>query len=70
MFIFVRERETKHKVGEATREGDTKSEAGCRLWSVSTELDLGLEPTDGEIKTQAKVGHLTEWATQAPVNAF
>ena len=37
--------------GEADREGDTESQAGSRLRAVSTELDAGLEPTNGEIVT-------------------
>ena len=32
--------------GGAEREGDTESELGSRLWDVSTEPDVGLEPTD------------------------
>ena len=52
--------------GGAEREGDTESKAGSRLWAVSTESDMGLELTDGEIMAWAEVGHLTDWATQAP----
>ena len=37
--------------GGAEREGDTESEAGCRLLAVSPEPDAGLELTDGEIMT-------------------
>ena len=37
--------------GGAEREGDTESEEGSRLRAVSTELDSGLELTDGEIMT-------------------
>ena len=37
--------------GGAEREGDTGSEAGSRLWAVSTEPDAGLEPTNCEIMT-------------------
>ena len=37
--------------GGAEREGDTESETGSRLWTISTELDVGLELTDGEIMT-------------------
>ena len=37
--------------GGAEREGDTESEAGSRLWAVSTEPEEGLEPTDREIMT-------------------
>ena len=33
------------------REGDTESEAGSRLRTVSTEPDAGHEPTNQEIMT-------------------
>ena len=33
------------------REGDTESEAGSRLWAVSTEPDAGLELVNLEITT-------------------
>ena len=33
------------------REGDTESEAGSRLWAVSTEPDEGLKLVDHEIMT-------------------
>ena len=52
--------------GGAEREGDTESEAGSRLQAVSTEPDAGLELTNCEIMTRAEVGHLTDWAIQAP----
>ena len=53
--------------GGAEREGDTESEAGSRLWAISSEPDVGLELTDCEIVTWAEVGRLTDWATQAPL---
>ena len=53
--------------GGAEKEGDTGSEAGSRLWAVSTEPDVGLEPTNHEIMTWPKVGPLTDWATQEPL---
>ena len=37
--------------GGAEREGDTESEAGCKLQAVSTEPDVGLEPMNCEIMT-------------------
>ena len=37
--------------GGADREGDTESEAGSRLRAISTEPDVGLEPTNCEIMT-------------------
>ena len=37
--------------GGAEKEGDTESEAGFRLQAVSTEPDMGLEPTNHEIMT-------------------
>ena len=38
-------------VREGQREGGTESEAGSRLRAVSTEPDVGLEPTNCEIMT-------------------
>ena len=52
--------------GGAEREGDTESEAGSRLWAVSTEPGAGLELMTCEIMTWAEVRHLTNWAAQAP----
>ena len=47
-----RERESECVSGEgAEREGDTESEAGARLPTVSTESNAGLESTDCEIMT-------------------
>ena len=51
-------------MGRAERQGDTESEAGSRLWAVSTEPDAGLELMNCEIMTWAEVGCLTDWATQ------
>ena len=68
MFIFERESACVHvrmSGGGAEREGDTESEAGSRLWAISTE-HTGLELTNREIVTWAEVGHSTDWATQAP----
>ena len=44
----------------ADREEDTESEAGSRLQAASTEPDMGLEPKDLEIMTQADVGCPTD----------
>ena len=52
--------------GGAEREGDTESEAGSRLRAVSTEPDVGPEPTKGEVMTWAEVRRPTNRATQAP----
>ena len=57
-------------MGGTERGGDTESEAGPRLWAVSTEPDTGLELPDREIMTWAEVGRLTDWATQAPLRSF
>ena len=46
--------------GGSEREEDTESEAGSRLWAVSTEPDAGLELTDHEIMTWAEVRRLTD----------
>ena len=68
MFIYFGESEAQSvSRGGAEREGDTESEAGSRFWAVSTEPDAGLAPVNSEIITWAEVGHLTNWATQAPL---
>ena len=48
----------------------TESKAGSRIWAVSTEPNTGLEPTNCKTMTWAEVGHLTDWATQAPLGNF
>ena len=40
--------------GGAERRGDTESEAGTRLLTVSTEPNAGLEPTNRELKSDAQ----------------
>ena len=42
---------------EGQREGEKESQAGVAL---SVQSDVELELTNGEIMTQAKVGHLTD----------
>ena len=64
MFIYFWQ--TEQERGRAEREGDTESQAGSRLWTVSTEPNVGLELTNCKIVTWAEVGRLTDWATQAP----
>ena len=63
--FWERQRQNASRLG-AEREGDTESEAGSKFWAVSTEPDMGLKLTSHEIMTWAEVGHLTDWATQAP----
>ena len=52
VYMFLRDRA---QAGEVQREEDTESEAGSRLWAVSTKLDVGLELMNREIMTRAKV---------------
>ena len=66
MFIFERKRQSMSRGGE-DREGDTESEAGSRLWAVSTESNVGLKSMNHEIMTWAEVACLTAWAIQAPL---
>ena len=68
IYSFLRDRQ-RHSLhgGGAEREGDTESEAGSSLWAVSTEPEAGLELTNREIMTWAKVGRLTDWATKEPL---
>ena len=68
MFIYFWDRERQSMSGGGEREGDTESEAGSRLWAVSTEPNAGLELTNPEIMTWTEVGRTTDWATQAPVD--
>ena len=57
----MRERETQSvSRGGAERDGDTESETGSRLLAVSTEPEVGFEPTNREITTQAEVGCPTD----------
>ena len=51
LFIFETGREQSVSGGGAEREGDTESEAGSGLRAVSTEPDVGLEPTNPAITT-------------------
>ena len=45
-------RVTEHEKGRGReRDGDTEYKVGSRLPAVSTELDVGLEPTNCEIMT-------------------
>ena len=55
----MRERERERNQGRG-REGDTEPEAGSRFCVVSTEPEMGLEPTDREIMIQAEVGSPTD----------
>ena len=57
-------------MGEEQREGDTESEAGSRLRAISTKPKMGLESINPEMMTWAKVGRLTNRATQAPQFSF
>ena len=66
-FIYFWDRETQRmNGGGAEREGDTESETGSRLRAISPEPDAGLGLTNWEIMTWAKVGCLSNWATQVP----
>ena len=65
IYFWDRERQSMNG-GGAEREGDTESEAGSRLWTISPEPDAGLELTDREIVTWAEGSRSTDWATQAP----
>ena len=65
-FFTFWEGETECEWGKgAEREGDTESKAGSRLPVVSTEPDVGLEPTRSfKIMSWAEVGCSTNLATQ------
>ena len=60
--ITLRERESTSRGGQKEREAE--SEAGSRLWAVSTESHVELDLMSREIMTWAEVGCSTDWATQ------
>ena len=61
IYSFLRDREREGiSKGGAKREGDTESKAGSRLWPVSTEPNVGLEPMNHEIMTLPEVECLTD----------
>ena len=64
--FILRERALTHKQGRG-RETDR---IPSRLGTASSEPHAGLEPTNWEIMTWTKVGHSTDWATQAPPGAL
>ena len=57
------------QVEEGQREKETQNlkQAPGSEQEFSTEPDAGLKPTNCDIMTWAEVGHLTNWATQAPL---
>ena len=70
MFIFERERErqsTSRGGAERERETQNPKQAPRSEKAVRTEPDTGLKPANHEIMTWAKVRHLTDWVTQAPL---
>ena len=69
-YLFLRERDRFLSEWRRSREEDTESKAGSRLWAVSTEPDAGLKPMNLEIMTWAEVRRLTDWATQASLYYF
>ena len=63
VYLLLRERERECTVGEGR---GTESKAGSRLLAVSTKPDMGLELTNREIMTCAKIRCLTNYALQVP----
>ena len=50
LYLFLRERDSASREG-TEREGDTESETGFRLCTVSIEPDVGLEPMNSQFMT-------------------
>ena len=71
IFLFTFERESAW-AGQGQRERETQNPKQSPGWlqAVSTEPDAGLKLTNREIMTWAKVGRLTNCATQAPQNQY
>ena len=55
-------------MGEGQKERETQNPKQAPGWGVSTEPDVGLEPTSCEIMIWAEVRCSSNWATQAPLN--
>ena len=56
MFIhFWKTERDRAQAGVGQRKGDTESEADSRLWAVSTEPNVGLEPMNREIMTWSRL---------------
>ena len=53
--------------GGAEGEVDTDSEAGSRVWAISTVPVAGLKLMNHEIMTCAEVRGLTNWAIPVPL---
>ena len=62
--FFERHRETEHKLGRGRERRSHRIRS--RLQAVSTEPDVGLELTNREIMTWAKVGRLTTEPPRCP----
>ena len=58
IYLLLRDRESTRRGG--SERGKHRIEAGSRLRAVSTEPDVGLEPTNQEIMTRAEVRCLTD----------
>ena len=65
MFIFEREKETVW-AGEGQREREIQTLRQAPGSELSARVHHMAELKSGEIMTWAEVGHLTDWATQAP----
>ena len=66
VYSCLRDRETQSvSGGGAESDGDTESQAGSRLWAVSTDWHGALN-SQQEIMTWVEVGSLTNWAIQVP----
>ena len=66
IYFWERERQSASRRG-AERQEDTESKAGSRLWAVCTEPRVGLEPTNCEIMTWAKVWLLMTESPGRPI---
>ena len=65
-FVYLLWEKEKVWVGEGLRDREGER-IPSRICTISIEPDAGLEPTNREIRTWAKVGHLTDGTTQVPL---
>ena len=67
MFISFWERERYRVWAVAGQKKRGRHRIQSRLWAVSTEPDVGLEPMNHGMVTWAEVGRSTYWVTQHPI---
>ena len=67
LFIFETERETEDEQGRGRETGRHRIQSRLQAPSGQHRARIELDLMNHEIMCRAEVGHLTDWATQAPL---